>query len=83
MCSRGRKPTVEDMSTVHLTAHPAAATTPRARTSTESLPGRPAGATQLDRPHRRRPLATAVRTVGILLDTAARVVFLGRDGVKL
>ncbi|TQF03874.1 hypothetical protein E6W39_18630 [Kitasatospora acidiphila] len=73
------------MSTVHLTAHPAAASTPRARTSTESLPttDRPPGATQLDRPHRRRPLHSAVRVVGIVLDTAARVVFLGRDGVNL
>ncbi|GAA2252489.1 MULTISPECIES: hypothetical protein [Kitasatospora] len=32
---------------------------------------------------RRGPMAQAVRTVGIMLDTAARVVFLGRDGVKL
>lgn len=32
---------------------------------------------------RRTPLATAVRNLGIALDTAARVVFLGRDGVKL
>jgi hypothetical protein len=73
------------MSTVHLTAHPAAASTPRARTSTESLPTTdvPAGATQLDRPHRRRPLRTAVRAVGIMLDTAARVVLLGRDGVNV
>ena len=31
----------------------------------------------------RAPLARAVRSVGIMLDTAARVVFLGRDGVKL
>ncbi|MGF1430879.1 hypothetical protein [Kitasatospora sp. LaBMicrA B282] len=74
------------MSTVHLTAPPAAAKTPRARTTTESLDPNPhAGATASaaggDR--RRRPLANAVRTVGIVLDTAARVVFLGRDGVKL
>ncbi|MFG2820699.1 hypothetical protein ACGFX4_14875 [Kitasatospora sp. NPDC048365] len=32
---------------------------------------------------RRHPMAKAVRNVGIVLDTAARVVFLGRDGVKL
>ncbi|GAA3016686.1 hypothetical protein GCM10020229_29840 [Kitasatospora albolonga] len=31
---------------------------------------------------RRSPFAAAVRNVGIALDTAARVVFLGRDGVK-
>ncbi|MFI5531436.1 hypothetical protein ACIA8O_23175 [Kitasatospora sp. NPDC051853] len=31
---------------------------------------------------RRGPIATAVRNVGIALDTAARVVFFGRDGVK-
>ncbi|MCC9306667.1 hypothetical protein LN042_06010 [Kitasatospora sp. RB6PN24] len=73
------------MSTVHLTAHPAVAGTPRARTSTESLLAseRPAGATQLGRPHHHRPLRSAVRAVGILLDTAARVVFLGPDGVNV
>ncbi|MEV7120734.1 hypothetical protein [Kitasatospora griseola] len=32
---------------------------------------------------RRNPVAAAVRNVGIVLDTAARVLFLGRDGVKL
>ncbi|MEV4559632.1 hypothetical protein AB0K51_21920 [Kitasatospora sp. NPDC049285] len=32
---------------------------------------------------RRSPVAAAVRNVGIVLDTAARVLFLGRDGVKL
>jgi len=32
---------------------------------------------------RRGPVAAAVRNVGIVLDTAARVLFLGRDGVKL
>ncbi|RKE20637.1 hypothetical protein [Streptomyces sp. TLI_171] len=32
---------------------------------------------------RRNPVANAVRNVGIVLDTAARVLFLGRDGVKL
>ncbi|MBB4924127.1 hypothetical protein [Kitasatospora kifunensis] len=74
------------MSTVHFTAPPAAAKTPRARTTTESLSTRPAGATAasaLDGRRRRRPLSQAVRNVGIVLDTAARVVFLGRDGVKL
>jgi hypothetical protein len=70
------------MSTVHLTAPPAAAKTPRARTSPESPIPTPAGATQVARPRPHRPLATAVRNVGIGLDTAARVVFLGRDGVK-
>ncbi|WP_354641876.1 hypothetical protein [Kitasatospora camelliae] len=28
------------------------------------------------------PLAVAVRNLGILLDTAVRVLFLGRDGVR-
>ncbi|MFE9424465.1 hypothetical protein ACFYNO_16015 [Kitasatospora sp. NPDC006697] len=69
------------MSTVHLTAPPAAAKTPRARTSTENPTTEPAGATMADRPRKRRPLSTAVRNTGILLGTAARVVFLGRDGV--
>jgi hypothetical protein len=32
---------------------------------------------------RRGPMARAVRNMGIMLDTAARVVFLGRDGVGL
>ncbi|MFD8596365.1 hypothetical protein ACFV1L_15345 [Kitasatospora sp. NPDC059646] len=32
---------------------------------------------------RRNPLANAVRNVGIVLDTAARVLFLGRDGVRM
>ncbi|MFJ1755626.1 hypothetical protein [Kitasatospora sp. NPDC088134] len=32
---------------------------------------------------RRHPVANAVRNVGIVLDTAARVLFLGRDGVRL
>ncbi len=65
-----------------MTAPPAAAKTPRARTTTESLTPTPAGATLADHPRRRKPLATAVRNLGIALDTAARVVFLGRDGVK-
>ncbi|MFD9123915.1 hypothetical protein [Kitasatospora sp. NPDC059571] len=30
---------------------------------------------------RRNPLAKAVRNLGIMIDTAARVVLLGRDGV--
>ncbi|MGW4380045.1 hypothetical protein [Kitasatospora sp. NPDC004531] len=40
---------------------------------------------QLNGTHGRRrgPLANAVRNVGIVLDTAARVLFLGRDGVKM
>ncbi|MFF2040204.1 hypothetical protein ACFVVX_07255 [Kitasatospora sp. NPDC058170] len=63
------------MSTVHITA-------PRVP-SQKSAPARPAGATAAAGPGRRRkPLAKAVRNVGIALDTAARVVFLGRDGVK-
>jgi hypothetical protein len=33
-------------------------------------------------PRHRSPVAKAVRNVGIMLDTAARVVFLGRDGVS-
>ncbi|WP_407912049.1 hypothetical protein [Kitasatospora sp. NE20-6] len=32
-------------------------------------------------PRHRSPVARAVRNVGIMLDTAARVVLLGRDGV--
>ncbi|MFF7632274.1 hypothetical protein ACFZB9_03870 [Kitasatospora sp. NPDC008050] len=74
------------MSTVNVTAPRAAAKTPRARTTTESLTSPPVGATAasaIDGTRRRRPLNQAVRNVGIVLDTAARVVFLGRDGVKL
>ncbi|MBV2152510.1 hypothetical protein [Kitasatospora sp. SUK 42] len=41
----------------------------------------PAGATATQGRHR-NPLSTAVRNVGIALDTAARVIFLGRDGVR-
>lgn len=41
----------------------------------------PAGATAVQGRHR-NPLSTAVRNVGIALDTAARVIFLGRDGVR-
>ncbi|MEE1822141.1 hypothetical protein [Streptomyces sp. BE20] len=60
------------MSTVHITA-------PRV----PSQQSAPAGATATGTPGRRRsPLTTAVRNVGIALDTAARVVLLGRDGVK-
>ncbi|MFE0459019.1 hypothetical protein ACFW1A_07110 [Kitasatospora sp. NPDC058965] len=70
------------MSTVHQTAPPAAAKAPRARTTTESVPDTPAGATVAPGPRPHRPLATAVRNVGIFFDTAARVVLLGRDGVK-
>ncbi|MFD5468539.1 hypothetical protein ACFWIQ_37900 [Kitasatospora sp. NPDC127059] len=41
----------------------------------------PAGATAVQGRHRNL-LGTAVRNVGIALDTAARVIFLGRDGVR-
>ncbi|MET8624851.1 hypothetical protein ABZW30_14000 [Kitasatospora sp. NPDC004669] len=41
----------------------------------------PAGATAVQGRHR-NPLSTVVRNVGIALDTAARVIFLGRDGVR-
>ncbi len=41
----------------------------------------PSGATAVSGRHR-NPLSTAVRNVGIALDTAARVIFLGRDGVR-
>ncbi len=68
-----------------MTAPPAAAKTPRARTpQTESvpIPTLPThGSTAAAAGRRRGPLTTAVRNVGIVLDTAARVVFLGRDGV--
>ncbi|MEV6973914.1 hypothetical protein [Kitasatospora sp. NPDC093806] len=47
----------------------------RTRTAT------PAGATASSA-RRRHPLGTAVRNVGIALDTAARVILLGRDGVR-
>ncbi|MFJ1703551.1 hypothetical protein [Kitasatospora sp. NPDC088346] len=72
------------MSTVHITAPRAAASARRARTSENSVPGPrvAAGATSATGPRRHRPMTTAVRNVGILLDTAARVVFLGRDGVR-
>ncbi len=50
--------------------------TPQHRTRTA-----PAGATAAAG-RRRHPLGTAVRNVGIALDTAARVIFLGRDGVR-
>lgn len=49
--------------------------------STRNPTTAPAGATALPGRHR-NPLATAVRNVGIALDTAARVIFLGRDGVR-
>ncbi|WP_441250773.1 hypothetical protein [Kitasatospora sp. McL0602] len=43
----------------------------------------PRGSTVAPNDRRRsKPVAAAVRNVGIFLDTAARVVFLGRDGVK-
>ncbi|MEV7775295.1 hypothetical protein [Kitasatospora sp. NPDC086791] len=41
----------------------------------------PAGATAAAGRHHGL-LSTAVRNVGIVLDTAARVIFLGRDGVR-
>jgi hypothetical protein len=41
----------------------------------------PHGSRRADDAPRRRPLAKAVRNLGIMIDTAARVVFLGRDGV--
>ncbi|MGW6913514.1 hypothetical protein ACWGB8_06790 [Kitasatospora sp. NPDC054939] len=71
------------MSTVPMTAPRAAAEAPRVP-NRESIPDRPAGATAATGPGRRRhnPLTTAVRNLGIALDTAARVVFLGRDGVR-
>ncbi|MCG6495058.1 hypothetical protein [Kitasatospora sp. A2-31] len=62
------------MSTVHVTA-------PRVPNQ-KSTPDRPAGATAAAVPGRRHgPLKTAVRNLGIAIDTAARVVLLGRDGV--
>ncbi|GAA2788717.1 hypothetical protein GCM10010505_15750 [Kitasatospora aburaviensis] len=49
----------------------------------KSTPDSPAGATAAAVPGRRHsPLKTAVRNLGIALDTAARVVLLGRDGVR-
>ncbi|WP_327679841.1 hypothetical protein [Kitasatospora sp. NBC_00458] len=61
------------MSSVHVTAP---------RVPSQKSTDRPAGATATGTPGRRRgPLTTAVRNVGIALDTAARVVLLGRDGV--
>lgn len=41
----------------------------------------PSGATATTG-RRRHPLTTTVRNVGIALDTAARVILLGRDGVR-
>ncbi len=82
MCPGCPETTVEHMSTVQ-TAPPAAAKTPRARTTTESLTPTPSGSTAAEPDRRRSPMLKAVRNVGIALDTAARVVFLGRDGVKL
>ncbi|MER5637456.1 hypothetical protein ABT095_10925 [Kitasatospora sp. NPDC002227] len=43
----------------------------------------PRGSTAAPNGRRRSPMAAAVRNVGIALDTTARVLFLGRDGVKL
>ncbi|MFI9275078.1 hypothetical protein ACIGXM_30850 [Kitasatospora sp. NPDC052896] len=72
------------MSSVHLTASPGATQTPRARTpqQSESVPTPTHGSTAATG-RRDGPLARAVRNTGILLDTAARVVFLGRDGVRM
>jgi hypothetical protein len=84
MCPERRKPTVDYMSTAHLSAPPAAAANPRARSTTvPRQQEQPHGATAAGRSNRRGPLSRTVRTVGIVLDTAARVVFLGRDGVRL
>ncbi|MEU9131566.1 hypothetical protein AB0D08_26240 [Kitasatospora sp. NPDC048540] len=73
------------MSTAHITAPRAAASAPRVRNPHPSVPTQrtAAGATSATGPRRRNPVSTAVRNVGIALDTAARVVFLGRDGVGL
>ncbi|MFJ2867177.1 hypothetical protein [Kitasatospora sp. NPDC087314] len=66
------------MSTVH-----AAPRVPTQK-SVPTVPTAPAGSTAVTAPggRRRGPLVTAVRNLGIALDTAARVVFLGRDGVR-
>lgn len=67
-----------------MTAPPAAATTPRVRApKTTSRTAGGSTAVPIPDSRRRGPLARAVRNTGIFLDTAARVVFLGRDGVKL
>ncbi|MER8183134.1 hypothetical protein [Kitasatospora sp. NPDC094015] len=73
------------MSSAHLTAPRAAVSTPRALSPKPSIPAPriAAGATSATGPRHRGPLVVAVRNVGIALDTAARVVFLGRDGVRL
>ncbi|MFD0348778.1 hypothetical protein ACFQ0M_27450 [Kitasatospora aburaviensis] len=61
----------------HRTRHGAESAEP------EVHPDSPAGATAAAVPGRRHsPLKTAVRNLGIALDTAARVVLLGRDGVR-
>jgi hypothetical protein len=73
------------MSTVPMTAPEAAATTPRARApkTTIPTPRTAAGSTVAPGgPGRRRGLPRLVRNLGIALDTTARVVFLGRDGVQ-
>jgi hypothetical protein len=81
MCSGCPKTTFEDMSTVPMTAPPAAANTPRAPAPQTTIPS-PRGSTAGPSRHRSR-ISGVIRNVGIFLDTAARVVFLGRDGVRL
>ncbi|MFC1415349.1 hypothetical protein [Streptacidiphilus cavernicola] len=39
------------------------------------------GSTRTDHPDRRHPVRTALRGVGVFLDTTWRVVLLGSDGV--
>jgi hypothetical protein len=73
------------MSTLHGKETRAAATAPRVHTQ-RTPPKAPAnpypGATAAEPDRRRSPLATAVRNVGIAIDTVARVTILGRDGVR-
>ncbi len=66
-----------------MTAPPAAATNPRVRAPKTTTPTAGGSTAVPDGPQRRGPLARVVRNTGIVLDTAARVIFLGRDGVKL
>ncbi|WP_371480028.1 hypothetical protein [Kitasatospora sp. NBC_00315] len=73
------------MSTLESKDSRAAATAPRVhdRRSAPKAPTSPyPGATAAAPDRRRSPLTTAVRNVGIALDTAARVTLLGRDGVR-
>ena len=72
------------MSTLESKDSRAAATAPRVhgpRTPSASTTPCP-GATAVVPDRRRSTLTTAVRNVGIALDTAARVTLLGRDGVR-